>query len=362
MVIVIIGLWIIKRGQKEPEIYKIGSIVPLTGSAAEWGQNDMEGLGLAIAEANNALGPNEKKFQLIVEDSKSQPKEAITAFNKIMLTEKPEVIFTIQSGVSLTIAPLANQQRKILLASAAAPQLMNSGDYIFRRFPRSERLIEVLTEEAIKKLGIKEMYVIYINNDYGRSMRDVFVSKFRRDGGVIIGEDTFEESQLDFRSQVAKVISKKPKALFIPGSGTALGNLLRQLKQSKYSGTILTTLEVSYEDVLKVGRKAVEGVIYVDMSFDPNSTDPNMQGFLQKFRENYNHEPILDALIGYDTGKMVIEVIKRHGYNSDKIREGLLQVKNFHGILGNLSVSQNREIEYPLRLKTIKNGKVIFYE
>jgi branched-chain amino acid transport system substrate-binding protein len=347
-------------GQTQNEI-KIGALLALTGPAAEWGQNEYQGLQIAVEEHNSQLKEGEPRFRIVLEDSKSDPKEAVTAFNKMMATDNPSVVLTIQSGVSMAVAPIANQRKKILICSAAAPDLVKVGDYIFRCFPTSNQLVHVLTENAIKHLDITEIYVIYINNDFGRSMRDVFSSEFSGIGGRIIGEDTFGEKQMDFRAQIAKILAKRPNAIFVPGSGAALGLLLKQLKENKYSGTILTTLEASYKDVLNAAGAAAEGIIYVDMPFDLQSDKPEMPEFLETFRQKYGREPILDALIGYDVGRMVMRVIAEHGNESERIRSGLLGVSNFQGLLGSLSMSPTREIEYSLQLKTIRSGRVVAY-
>ena len=124
-----------------------------------------------------------------------------------------------------------------------------------------------------------------------------------------------------------------------------------------YSGKILSTQEVSYVDVLSSAREGAEGVVYVDMPFDPKSKEENARRFVEKFIARYGREPILDASIGYDMTRMLAEVIRKHGYSGDRIKEGLLEVKKFHGVLGDLKMSPSREVMYPLVLKTIKNGK-----
>lgn len=346
---------------KQPQEVKIGALLALTGPAAEWGQNEYQGLQIAIEEVNAVIPSTEPKFRVVLEDSKSDPKEAVTAFNKMLSVDNPNVILTIQSGVSMAVAPIANQNKKILICSAAAPDLIKVGDYIFRCFPTSSQLVEALTSNAVKKLRIKHIYIFYINNDYGRSMRDVFAERFSAIGGRIAGEDTYGEKQMDFRTQIAKILAKRPRAIFVPGSGTALGLFLKQLRENRYTGTILTTLEVSYNDVLKAAGEGANGVIYADMPFDPQSQNPEMQKFLNTFRQKFGKEPILDALIGYDVGKIIMNVMKEVGNDPEKIREELLNVRDFKGLLGNLKMSPSREIEYSLILKTITEGKVVAY-
>jgi len=357
VVVALIIVFSVRRPPKQPEVIKIGAILPLTGPAAEWGENQKEGMELAIEEINEGGGINGKRVVMVVEDDKSDPKTAVSAFNKIVMEDRPAVIFTLQSSVSMALAPLANKNKIVLIASAAHPDLVKSGKYVFRCYPTSAYITEMLVEKAVPRFDIKEIYILYINDDYGVSMKEMFKTLFTKKGGKIIGEDSFEKTQKDFRSVITKVLSRRVKALYIPGYGKALGRLLKQLKEMGYKGRILSTQEVSYVDVLSIAKEGAEGVIYVDMPFDPKSKEEKVQKFVKKFIARYGREPILDASIGYDMTKMLAEVIKKYGYSADKIKEGLLEVQKFQGILGTLKMAPSREVMYPLVLKIIRNGK-----
>ncbi len=349
-------------GKKQEKVIKIGAILPLTGPAAEWGLNQKQGMELAIEEINKSFVANNKKVVMVVEDDQSDPKAAVNAFNKIMLKDKPSVILTLQSSVSMALAPLANKNKVVLIASAAHPDLLKSGKYTFRCYPTSSYITETLVKKAVPDLGIKEFYILYLNDDYGVSMKDMFEQLIKKQQGKVIGVDSFEKDQSDFRSQISKLLSKRTKALYIPGYGKALGKLLKQLKEMNYKGRILATQEVSYNDVLSIAGEAANGIIYVDMPFDSNSKKENIQKFMKTFLKKYGKKPILDAFIGYDITNMTLNVIEKNGYSADKIREGLLGVKEFYGLLGNLKMSPSREVMYPLVLKTIKNGKPTLYK
>lgn len=350
-----------KKEAKKEETIKIGAILPLTGSAAEWGVAMKNGMELAIDKINKKGGVNGKKIIIKYEDNQSEPKMAVSAINKLISTQEIPVILTIQSSVSLAIAPIANQNKVVLLCSAAHPDIIKMGEYIFRCYPTKEQLLDKIIETAIEVLNIDRIFIIYINDDYGISMKDGFEKRMIEKGKIILGADSFEKQQTNFRSLISKILAKKPKALFIPGYGMALGNLLKQLSEFGYSGVILSTQEVSYRDVLSIAENSANGVIYADMPFDPQSDLPHIKGFVNTYKAKYGAEPILDAVIGYDMTNLIIEIIKLNGFSADKIKTGLANVKEFNGLLGNLEMSSSREIIYPLVLKTIKNGKPTFY-
>ena len=343
--------------KKKEEVIKIGAVLALTGSAAEWGENQKKGMELAIKEINSGNGVKGKKIEMIVEDNKSEPKTAVIAFNKLMATTKTPIVYTLQSSISMALAPIANNNKVVLVCSAAHPDLLKSGEYTFRCYPTSAYITEIICNKLIPKLNIDEVYILFINDDFGVSMKDMFISKFKEQNGKIIGKDSFEKDQSDFRSTIAKVISKNPKALYIPGYGKALGKLLKQLKEFKYQGQIISTQEVSYVDVLSIAGTAADSVVYVDMPFDPKNENSIANNFVKNFIKEYGKEPILDAAIGYDMVKMLAEVLENYPYSSSGIKNGLLNIQKFNGILGELKVLPSREVAFPLVIKRIENRK-----
>ena len=53
------------------DVYKIGSIGPITGGAASYGNSVKHGAEIAINEINAAGGVNGKKFELVFEDDQN---------------------------------------------------------------------------------------------------------------------------------------------------------------------------------------------------------------------------------------------------------------------------------------------------
>ena len=67
---------------------KIGANFEMTGNVANYGTTTLEGLKLAIKEANDAGGINGKKITLVEADNKSDPAEAANAATKLISDDK----------------------------------------------------------------------------------------------------------------------------------------------------------------------------------------------------------------------------------------------------------------------------------
>ena len=89
---------------------------------------------LAVDEINAAGGLNGRMLELVVEDSKCNAQDSITAYNKLTDVDGVKIILGAScSGAMLGAAPLAEDDGVILFSGLATnPDIANAGDYIFR--------------------------------------------------------------------------------------------------------------------------------------------------------------------------------------------------------------------------------------
>src|SRR6478736_8839767 len=83
--------------QGEP--YKIGIILPMTGSTADYGIDFKRGAELGEEEVNAKGGINGRPIKLEYGDSKNSPKDAVGEFKRLVEVEKLPAIISTMTGV-----------------------------------------------------------------------------------------------------------------------------------------------------------------------------------------------------------------------------------------------------------------------
>lgn len=143
---------------------RIGAVLPLTGSLAPYGQWAQNGLELARDELNRTRGTSGQRIAILIEDSISSPKDAVSAFRKLITVDRvPVVIGFIGSSEALACAPIANATKTVLFSSgAASPDLTGSGDYVFRNRVSGTLEVNDLARYARQKLGIEAVAIVFI--------------------------------------------------------------------------------------------------------------------------------------------------------------------------------------------------------
>ena len=121
VILIVVGISYFCKNSNQPasskEPIKIGVIAPLSGEVASLGENAKNGATLAYDELSENV---RQKIQLIFEDDGFQPKNTVSAFNKLVDIDGADVIICFASGPCSSISPLADKKQIPLIAVASA--------------------------------------------------------------------------------------------------------------------------------------------------------------------------------------------------------------------------------------------------
>lgn len=352
VVVVVASVTFYKRAPKEPEVYKIGAILPLTGPGSIFAQYIKEGLDLAVDEINST---SSSKIKILYEDSKNQPKEAVSAYNRLVATEKPPVVIVALSSIAKALAPLATSTKTVQLGIAVAIPIGGISEYVFRIYPEAHGMAGVMAKFDIEKLKLKTAGIIYINDEFGRYSYEVFKESFEKLGGKIVFAESYELLQKDYRSQIMKLKRTNPNCIYLNGYGIAYGIIVKQLKELGVTSQLTADMTLGLPNTLEQAGDAAEGVYFVDGKM---STE-----FTKKFLNKYQKEPTSYAGYAYDQINILYKIIRENKlFTSDVIKGDLLKIKDYPGAMGEISILPNGESTVEFVAKQIKNGSPILVQ
>lgn len=348
----------------ESEEIKIGAIFPLTGEGAKYGEDAKLGIDLAVEEINAAGGIKGKKIQVVYEDSQAAPSQGVAAIQKLITVDKvPVIIGAMASSVTLAIAPIAEENKVVLLSPASsAATITEAGDYIFRNEFSDAYGGKAQAELTWDELGIRDVAILYVNNDYGVGVADTFKKTFESLGGNITAVEVFEQGATDFRTQLTKIKDSNPEAIFLIGYKETI-LILKQAKELGIETQILSTPMFEDPEILEKVGDLAEGVIYIYYGgFDPKSEEEQIKVFVSSFNEKYGREPGYYTALSYDATKIISVAIEKGGFNSEGIKSALYDIKDYPGLTGSTSFDENGDVIKPVTLKTVKDGKFVEYK
>jgi branched-chain amino acid transport system substrate-binding protein len=336
----------------------IGAILPLTGDMATYGQQERNGIEMAVEQVNQQVFGG-KILAVTFEDSESDPKKAVAAYQKLFQNNQIKYYVTCCSGMTLAISPLIEQNKNIIFSIAAHPEITKN-PYIIRNLPTTNDYVGALGQ-VIQVKNLQKMGIIYANNDFGIGVKDTLVSNFSRLNYV---QEYYNGNETDFKTQIIKVLNSQPDAVLIAGDGNRkLGLLTKQLREMGFDGLILGTAEFNVPDVLEAAGQAAEGVVFSDFYIDYENNNLAKK-FKVEMLKKYNSEPSFDSILGYNEILILADAINRtKDYeNVDQLLNTLKYNLDVKIVGGYITGIPTREIKYNLRLMTIKDGQAVVYE
>ena len=341
----------------QSQTVKIGATLPLSGDAAVWGKNTQDGIELALAEINQSGGVLGRKMMVVYEDTKAMAKEGVSAYQKLTTVDKVSAIIDDSvSSVTLANAPLADRDHVVILATGAtAPKISGISKYVFRIWNSDAYEGQVSAEYAFKKLGLKKIAILYINNDYGVGLKQVFSSEFEKQGGKIVDTEAFDQGATDMRTQLTKIQASAPDGLYLVGYPKEIPIALKQAKELALSVPMIGTVAMQDEQLIKTAGDAVEGLMF---PYPKDPTGEQADHFKQAFQEKYGKQPGITSDVGYDAVKMIAKAIElTKGTSGDDIRKGLDMLKDYPGVSGTMTFDANGDVHKPMAMKIVKSGQ-----
>lgn len=329
---------------------KVGFSMPLTGEAASFGEAGRGGAQVALKEINEAGGINGRKLEVIFEDDKCN-KDGATVFNKLTSIDNvTAIVGPICSAAGAPGLPIAQQSGTPVLFFASAPNLTKTGDFVFRSYPSDSFQGKYAADFIRNELGKTKVAVLYVKNDWGQGLRDVFTKRFTELGGQIVYDEGVAQDSKDLKSQISKLKAANPELVYLPAYPSVAVIGLKQMKDLGVNVTVVGGDAFEAAEVFNSG--VAEGVIFTVGKFG------NPDEFKAKLKEFTDVDNFGGALV-YDAVNVLAEVMREVGTDREAIRDALGKISYRKGIsLPLIQFGPDHELtDAQFEIKIVKNGK-----
>lgn len=352
---------------KNTNVINIGVILPLTGNGAELGEGAKLGIDLAIKEINRFDFYSGKNIIAIYEDSEGDPTKAVSAATKLIKSDNVKILIgPLFSSTTLAVAPIAEKNKVILISPGASnPKITNAGEYIFRNYPSDSYEGKLSADYIYDSLKINNVGIIWVNNDYGVGLKEVFINEYTKLGGSVIFFESYNQGEIDFRSILIKSKNKNINTIYIPGYYEDIGRLILQSVELGLKFQFFSNIGVEHEKLFEIGGNSVDGLLYTAPTFDINSNNTLIVNFVQNFNNEYNKTPGFPAVYSYDTMYIIFESLKNlsnyNKINTVEIQGNLLKISKFSGVTGLTTIDRNGDVIKEFLIKVVDNGEFAPY-
>jgi len=330
------------------------AVLPLTGNLAVVGTPKREAMELALEQGKQEFP--DVQLTISFQDSLGQAKDGVAALNQAISLSKPDFAFVDVTPIVDATLPIIQANKLPTFAGSAQAGITKRSEFVFRIFPGGDQEIRMLGD-YLKRRNPKGVFVVHSNELYGRSVNDLL--KARNQDFTVVGSDEYALSDRDFRTQLTKARDSKAEVIVLLGYGSEYQLILQQAHELGISpSSIVSNLGAVNIGVIKLAPELTEGMTFAGPQFalrtEQNSYAPQAR-LIAAYRKKYGRDPDFRVAFVYDTIMLLLKALHDQG-NPQKASTQLMEIKDYEGASGRLTITANRDALVDLVLARYTNG------
>ncbi len=381
---------------------KIGVILPLSGDYRRPGSDVLDGINLALEN----VPAGDLAVTLVVRDSEGDPEKAVAALEELVTEENVvAVLGPLLSTSAVPVAEKAQELRVPIIALSQKDGVPQVGRYVFRNFLTPEAQVDAVVDYAVNRYGLTRFAIFYPSTERGGAMAESFWAGVEEAGCAVTAIEPYEGDATDFRKPLRKLYGRryvekgvsavdlelpflpertKPhlpdgrattlvagddfQAVFVPDGTKRVSMIapamvyedinLADTFQSRPPVVLLGGAGLNNDEYVKRGGRYVQGSLFVD-AFFPQSTDPDVSGFVRRFTDTHGRGPGLLEALAYDSTAAILTLLGDGHTNRPALRRALSRFEPAGSVTAQQGFDEDGEMQRQLLLLSVEEDAIV---
>ena len=351
----------VDAGNKEP--IKIGATLVLSGKFAFIGEQELNGMSMAVDEINSKGGVNGRRLQLIVEDNKGDTKEGVTNVNKFISSDDVDVVFSAFTHITSGVKDIVTSNGKKSYYASTVPDFAKESKYAFRDYFDAGDQGKILAQKVANDKRERIAYLTEVS-DVAKVFENGFKEVAQEEAITITAREKFQADATDVKTQLLKLDLNEVDALIVVGWKHET-IIMKQLKELGFIdvptyhlvGPFLPSADTTEMRALYEENNAVSAWYGIADVVTGDAGE-----FVKKYNVRFNKSPRADATYAYDDIYALAEAFDGcENEDSDCVAEHLLNT-NLEGAGGRLTFDSDGVSQREVLLIHVRDGKWVEVE
>jgi len=355
-----------------PRSARIGFFGP-AGAApdADLGQQMLDGVKLAIEQANATGGYKGIPFELIVRADIGLWGAAASEMAAFKYEDNVLAVMGSIDGANTHVAlrALLKLEMSMVNTGSTDPTMTETNiPWLLRCMADDRQQGYALADHVFNECGIQRVVAFRVNDRFGRTGIGKFRDAASRLKHPFQMELRWNRGDRDFGPQLDRIAEANPEALVLWGNASDMAAVVREIRKRNIIDTttgssvrIFGCDRMASRAFLAEAGEAAEGVVAV-ASWDPTRDDPKLATFNKAFEERFNYAPETFAAHAFDGASILIAAIQKAGLNRVRIRDALYEYTHYDGVTGSIDFDATMNDIGPVYIATVKGGQFVFRE
>ena len=348
-----------------PKTMRIGFFAPVeTAPDADLGQWMLEGIQLAVEQANAAGGCHGIPFELIVRQDLGLWG---ASSNEIVAFKYEDSVLAVIGSIDganthIALRVVLKLEMPMVNTSSTDPTLTETNiPWLMRCMADDRQQGYALAAYIFGECQIKSVVAFRVSDRYGRLGIMEFRDAATRLGFPLRSVLQWRRGDRDFTHQLDKIAEIGPEAVVIWGNTIDCAAVVKEIRRRNMPVRIFGADRMACQAFLDAAGEAAEGIVAA-ASYDPTRDDPKLREFVKTYTKRFQHEPEAFAAHTFDGANILMDAIRKAGPNRPKIRDALYECSYYDGVTGRIEFDPSLNDVGPVYIATVKDGRLVYRE
>ena len=352
------------------DTFKIGSSVGLTGYAAVNDRAWRDSMLLAAETVNAKGGLLGKKVEVVVEDNRSEPQEAVVGYRKMMSSDQVDIFDSgcVSAGNAAAAGAVVRAKIPMMLCSILPPR-PEEQKWAFSVLPPPRFEVESRYQYLKDKTEIRKIGILHDPTPYANLTKDI-ATKIAKDFGLeVAAVETYNPNDSDFSVQIGKINAAGAGAVIKMGQGGSTVTAAKNIKQLGLDKLILMASLDDGETFRQAGEILGERFMFIAPGVQIPEAIPAgparqaAEDFLKIWRAKHGDRDPNAPARAWDSMMLIAKAVEvAKSTEGPALRDAFEKISGYQGAFAtfNFSPEQHNGItQNPFIIGVIRDGKLV---
>ncbi len=374
----VIGLILSPSVWSKTKTIKVGINAPLTGDIPKVGEGTKYAAQMWLEDIKSAggleVGGKKYPVELVIEDNESKAESAVKVNTKMITQDEVMVIVGPQaSGQAIPAGEVANNYKTPMISPwSTNPDTTKNRPFIFRGCFLDPFQGPVAANFIKEEFGFTKAAVLYdVASDYPKGLAEFFKEAWEKANGAgsVVAFESFTTKDVDFSSQLTKIIKSGAEVLFTPQYYNEVALIVPQAHELGWNKPIMGSDSWGSAETVELCGKDCYGLFF-STHYAAAGAKGATKAFIDRYNKKYGYVPDDVGALTWDALRIVQKAIQSYGKitgNAEKDRKGirdeLAKIKEFDGITGKMTFTEDGDpIKCAVIVRISEKGEYEFYK
>ena len=359
---------------KAQDTIKIGSSLGLTGYGSLTDGHWRDGLTVAIEAINKQGGVLGKKLELVTEDNKSTPQQAVVVYRKMMSEDK---VVAFNSGCisagNFAAASFVTKAKLPMFLCSILPRQPEEVKWAFQFLPPPKYEVDTRYKYLKEKTQVRKIGLLADPSPYVTLMKGIAEKTAAEFGLEVVASETYQQDDSDFSVQIGRINAAGAGAVIMLGQGNAVVTAANNIRSLGLKDMIMMAsiqeLDIHLAAGKVLGDQYMAPSPMIQIASDDMSvlTDPKARAaaepFVKAMKDKYGRTDNAQASRAWDSMMMMTMAMKAAGTtDGEKVRDAFEKLGPYTGAGASYKFTKENHIgitQNPYVVVSVKGDKLV---